>query len=84
MESIPMISTLIGISGVIYAFILAIIVRTSPDGDEKMREIAEAIREGAIAYLNRQFLSMSVTGFFIFLIIYFTHCNTNNSNKFTT
>ncbi|MCJ7544149.1 MAG: sodium-translocating pyrophosphatase [Phycisphaerae bacterium] len=30
-------------------------VRNAPDGDEKMREIAAAVREGAYAYLRRQY-----------------------------
>ena len=67
---IPLISALIGIAGVIFAAILAGIVKSSPAGDEKMREIAEAIREGAIAYLNRQLITMSVTGLVIFVIIF--------------
>ena len=67
---IPLISALIGIAGVIFAAILAGIVKSSPAGDEKMREIAEAIREGAIAYLNRQLMTMSVTGLVIFVIIF--------------
>ncbi|SVC96695.1 uncharacterized protein METZ01_LOCUS349549, partial [marine metagenome] len=69
MENLPMISALVGIAGVIFAAILAGIVNGAPAGNEKMREIADAIREGAIAYLNRQLITMSLTGVVIFVII---------------
>ena len=69
MENLPMISALVGIAGVIFAAILAGIVSGAPAGNEKMREIADAIREGAIAYLNRQLITMSLTGAVIFVII---------------
>ena len=36
-----------------------------------MQEIASAIREGAIAYLNRQLKSMGITGLVIFVVIVF-------------
>jgi K(+)-stimulated pyrophosphate-energized sodium pump len=54
---------------VLFAIILAGVVKTAPAGDEKMQEIAGAIKEGAIAYLNRQLKSMSIAGAVIFVII---------------
>jgi K(+)-stimulated pyrophosphate-energized sodium pump len=36
-----------------------------------MQEIASAIKEGAIAYLNRQLISMGATGLIIFIVIAF-------------
>ncbi len=68
---IPLICTLVGISGVIFAIILAITVKSAPAGDEKMTEIAEAIKTGAIAYLNRQLKSMGIAGIVMFVIIAF-------------
>jgi K(+)-stimulated pyrophosphate-energized sodium pump len=37
-----------------------------------MQEIANAIKEGAVAYLNRQMKSMGITGIIIFAVIFFT------------
>jgi K(+)-stimulated pyrophosphate-energized sodium pump len=68
-NNLPLICTLVGVVGVLFAIILAGVVKTAPAGDEKMQEIAGAIKEGAIAYLNRQLKSMSIAGAVIFVII---------------
>ena len=46
--------TLVGAVGVLFSLILAGQVKAAPAGNERMNEIAAAIKEGAIAYLNRQ------------------------------
>ena len=72
MNNIPLVCTLVGVVGVLFAIILAGIVKGAPAGDEKMQEIASAIQEGAIAYLNRQLKSMGIAGIIIFAVIFFT------------
>jgi len=72
MDYLPLVCTLVGVVGVIFAIILAGIVKGAPAGNEKMQEIASAIKEGAIAYLNRQLKSMGIAGIIIFVIIIFT------------
>jgi len=72
MDYLPLVCTLVGVVGVIFAVILAGIVKGAPAGNEKMQEIARAIKEGAIAYLNRQLKSMGIAGIVIFVIIIFT------------
>lgn len=70
--NIPLICTLVGVLGVLFSLILATIVKGASPGNEKMQEIAGAIKEGAIAYLNRQMKSMGVAGIIIFGIIFAT------------
>ncbi len=68
---LPLICTLVGVAGVVFSIIIAGVVRSAPAGDEKMQEIAGAIKAGAVAYLNRQLKSMGIAGIILFLIIGF-------------
>jgi len=52
-----------GILALAFAAILSIRVMKSPDGNARMVEIAQAVREGAGAYLKQQYLG--VTAFFL-------------------
>ena len=42
---------------------------SQPDGDERMKEIAAAIQEGAAAYLKRQYTTIAVVAVIVFVII---------------
>ncbi len=59
------------IAGLVFAFLLiASILRQSP-GNERMRQIAAAVQEGAKAYLNRQVITISVIAVIIFILLFF-------------
>ena len=68
-KNIPLVCSLVGLVGVAYAMIIASIVKGAPAGDARMQEISAAIKEGAIAYLNRQLKSVAIAGIIIFAII---------------
>jgi len=69
MNYLPLVCTLVGAVGVLYAIIVAGMVKSSPAGNERMQQISGAIAEGAIAYLNRQLKSVAITGVIIFAIM---------------
>jgi K(+)-stimulated pyrophosphate-energized sodium pump len=56
---------------IIYGVILIEMVLKLPSGNEKMREIAKAIQEGAQAYLNRQYKTVAAVAATLFIIIIF-------------
>lgn len=68
-SNLPFYCTLVGILGVLFSIFIAKIIKNSPAGNARMQEIAGAIKEGAIAYLNRQLKTMSIAGAIIFLIL---------------
>ena len=61
-----------GLVAVIYGvFTSAQVLRQSP-GDEKMRDIAAAIQEGAKAYLGRQYRTIAIVGVVVACILVVT------------
>src|SRR6202051_800987 len=60
---------LCGALAIVYAIWATRSVLAADAGNEKMQEIAAAIREGAQAYLKRQYSTIAVVGIVIFFIV---------------
>src|SRR5487761_31961 len=58
-----------GVVAVLFAGILILLVLRTPPGNERMKEIAAAIQEGASAYLNRQYTVIAIIGIIIAIAI---------------
>ena len=60
-----------GFIAILYGYVVAKQILSLSTGNKKMQEIAEAIQEGARAYLNRQYKTISIVGIIILVIITF-------------
>jgi K(+)-stimulated pyrophosphate-energized sodium pump len=56
---------------IIYGIIQSKWIVSLPTGTERMREISDAVREGAVAYLKRQYTTIAIVGVVLFLVIGF-------------
>src|SRR3990172_3312584 len=62
---------LCGVFGIVYGVWSVRWILAQPQGNERMREIAAAIQQGASAYLNRQYTTISMAGGVLFLALGF-------------
>lgn len=60
-----------GLLALLYGVVTAFMIIKLPAGNSRMQEIAAAIQEGASAYLNRQYKTISIVGLLIAVCLYF-------------
>jgi K(+)-stimulated pyrophosphate-energized sodium pump len=58
---------------IVYGVVLTFWLLRLPAGNERMREIARAVQEGAAAYLKRQYMTIAAVAVVPFLLIGFYH-----------
>ena len=63
-------SMLCAVAGLVFAFFLIKAITSRSAGNERMREIAGAIEEGAKAYLHRQVMTISAIAAVIFILLF--------------
>src|SRR6201997_4214454 len=63
-------SMVCAVIGLAFAFFLIAAVKRAPSGNERMRQISNAVQEGAKAYLNRQVITISSIAVIIFILLF--------------
>ena len=71
-ESFIFLAMISGILGLIYGFWASQSVLAAPAGSKRMQKIAGAIQEGARAYLNRQYSTITLVGIVVAIILWQT------------
>ncbi len=64
-----LIAVICALAAVVYAAVLIRWLMRLPTGNDKMREVAGAVQEGAKAYLNRQYRTIAMVGVVVFVIL---------------
>ena len=54
-----------------YGFLSVKWILKQPEGNDRMREIAGAVQEGASAYLNRQYTTIGIVGAIMFAVLWY-------------
>jgi K(+)-stimulated pyrophosphate-energized sodium pump len=60
-----------GVLGVLYALITAGWIMKQPSGSDRMRQISDAVREGASAFLNREYRTVAMVAAVMVILLYF-------------
>ena len=55
--------------GIAYGVITIYSILAKPEGDDEMKRISGAVKEGAIAYLSRQYTTIGMVGVVLFILI---------------
>ena len=70
MENWTMAAPYLGVAGLIVAYLIYVIIKRSDQGPEEMVEIADAIHEGAMAFLKREYSILLIFVIIVFALLY--------------
>lgn len=69
MQQLTNFAPVFGLAGLVMAFLIYGHIKKQPDGNEKMREIAAMIHDGAMVYLKRQYTILFVFIALVFILL---------------
>ena len=69
MSSIISFALICGGLGVVYALFTALWVTKQPAGTERMKQISDAIKEGATAFLRREYKTVAIVGIILAIVL---------------
>ena len=64
-----LIAIVCGVIAVLYGIVTTVQVLKAPAGNERMRDIASAVQEGARAYLARQYRTIAIVGVVVVALV---------------
>ncbi len=72
MNSYIVFALVCSVIALVYGAFLITSIMKKPSGNEKMKDISDAIQAGAKAYLNRQYKTISIIAIILFVILWLT------------
>ncbi len=71
-----------GVLGLVCAFIIYVLMTRYPEGEDKIKKIASAIHEGAMAFMHREYMMLALFAGPLFLILLFSPLGWNTALSF--
>ena len=72
MNDLSLIPPLVGVVGLLVSFVIYAVVRSYDPGTAALKKIADAIHEGAMVFMRREYIMLSMFALVLLIGIYFT------------
>ena len=72
MSSLTNVPPIFGVLGLVCAFIIYVLMTRYDEGEEKIKKIADAIHEGAMVFMHREYTMLLLFTAPLLVIIYFS------------
>ncbi len=82
MDTIQNLPPIMGVLGLVCAFVIYVLMTRYDEGEEKIRKIADAIHEGAMVFLHREYLMLLAFAGPLFLLILISPLGWNTALSF--
>lgn len=82
MSSYAYLTPVFGIFGLVIAFVIYLLMTRYSEGEDKVIKIGKAIHEGAMVFMHREYLMLSVFAGILFVVILLSPLGTNTALAF--